>query len=420
MYWKDKALLMMEELKQSEAAEEVEAGRDAGGNADITGGKRDGTRRNGVEPVMRNEPSGDTVSDREPDTVNDIDSDAEQPDNGEGGSGTIPVSEIAPVKKKEKPKNTNNFSFAEDEAFAKTLDEVRPNAYENFAIIKLLKEIEAQNRNATPEEKAILAKYKGWGGLKQAFTGGSRLKEMLTDAEYKAAQASILNAHYTSIKVVKAMYDMLERLGFKGGSVLEPSMGVGNFYGAMPKKIASKSDLYGVEYDSITGRIARLLYPDAKIDIKPYQEANYNDGVFDVAVGNVPFLEVASAYKGGKYMLHDYFFVKTLDKVRDGGIVMFLTSTGTLDKYNSKARIAMAERANLVAAYRLPNNAFKSNAGTEVTTDLLVLQKRPDGVPQNSESFESVGTLNDIPINEYYTASRKRSRKTCLRKRNVC
>ena len=225
---------------------------------------------------------------------------------------------------------------------------------------------------------------------------------MLTSTEYKAANATILNAHYTSTKIVKAMYDMLDRLGFKGGSVLEPSAGVGVFYGMMPKKMALKSDLYGIEFDSITGRIAKILYPDAKIEIKPFQDVKYNDGVFDVAVGNVPFFESSNAYKGGKYTLHDYFFVKSLDKVRDGGLVMFLTSTGTLDKINPNARLAIAERANLVAAFRLPNNAFKINAGAQVTTDLLIFQKRPDGVEQSAETFEKIGMINNIPVNEYY------------------
>ena len=225
---------------------------------------------------------------------------------------------------------------------------------------------------------------------------------MLSEEEYNAAKRSTQNAHYTSLDVIEAMYKGLEHMGFTGGNLLEPSMGTGNFFGMLPKDIAKKTKLYGVEMDSITGRIAQVLYSDADIKIAPYQDVRYNDGSFDVAVGNVPFSSTTYPYKGEKHMLHDYFFVKTLDKVKDGGIVMFITSTGTLDKANPKTRDAIAKQADLVAAFRLPNNAFKTNAGTEVTTDIVILRKRPKGVSQSDETFFSLGEIDGIPINEYF------------------
>lgn len=228
------------------------------------------------------------------------------------------------------------------------------------------------------------------------------LKELLSEEEYDAARRSTQNAHYTSLEVIEAMYKGIERMGFNGGNLLEPSMGTGNFFGMLPKKLANKTNLYGVEMDNITGRIARALYGDADVTIAPYQDVNYADGSFDAAVGNVPFSSTTYTYKGEKHMLHDYFFVKTLDKVKDGGVVMFITSTGTLDKANPKTRDAIAKQADLVAAFRLPSNAFKVNAGTEVTTDIVVLRKRPEGVPQSGETFFSVGEIDGIPINEYF------------------
>lgn len=179
-------------------------------------------------------------------------------------------------------------------------------------------------------------------------------------------------------------------------------MGVGNFFGLIPSRLSSKTNLYGVEIDSITGRIASLLYPDANITIAPYQDVAFTDGSFEAAVGNVPFLDVSYKYKGNNYMLHDYFFVKTLDKVKNGGLVLFLTSTGTLDKQNPKIRQTIADKANLIAAARLPNDAFKKNAGTSVTTDLLILQKRADDVPSNGIAFDKISNIGEIPINEYF------------------
>ena len=237
----------------------------------------------------------------------------------------------------------------------------------------------------------------------------------MTEDEWKSAKDSTINAHYTALSVIDSMYKMLNRLGIKGGAILEPSMGVGNFFGDMPTALSLKSDLYGVEMDSITGRIAQKLYPDAKITIAPFQDVKYTEGSFDAAIGNVPFADISIPYNGSKYLLHDFFFVKSLDSVADNGIVMFITSSGTMDKGNETTRIDIAKKADLVAAFRLPSNAFMTVAGTSVTTDILIFQKRPQGIPQSKETFANIGLVNGkvqgndttysegkIPVNEYF------------------
>ena len=246
----------------------------------------------------------------------------------------------------------------------------------NIAAIKTLKQIEAENRNATPEEQEILSKYVGWGGMAQeVFKGNNEkwtkehaeLKELLTDEEYAAAKGSTLNAHYTTPTVINAIYKALDNMGFKKGKILEPAMGIGNFFGCMPEKMKD-SELYGVELDSITGRIAKQLYPNADIQIKGFEKTDYPDGFFDVAIGNVPFGSYGVAdrrYDKENFLIHDYFFAKTLDKVADGGIVAFITSKGTLDKANPKVREYIAKRADLLGTIRLPggkDGAFKGNA----------------------------------------------------------
>lgn len=320
----------------------------------------------------------------------------------EAAEETQPVQEeAAPAETEETAPTAKNYRI--DPA---DIDNKSPSIQDNIEAIRTLKQIESENRQATPAEQKILAQYKGWGGLAEAFSNYQnliQLRNVLTYDELNAARATVNDAYYTSARVITHMYDALKRMGFKGGNLLEPSMGVGNFFGLIPKDLAGKTNLYGVEIDSITGRIAQQLYPDATIYIAPYQDVPFTNGSFDVAIGNVPFLEVSYKYDdGNKYMLHDYFFIKTLDKVKDNGIVMFLTSTGTLDKQNSKARKAIAEKADLIAAARLPNNAFKKNAGTSVTTDLIILKKRPKGVESNGVKFENVSDINGIPINEYF------------------
>lgn len=388
-----------------ETAPQGEGVRETSGrNGGKSGG--DGTRLPRVADGDTN--AGKSVRNGEPDISAKSDTGTDERNDSEGHDVGGDITDVdtsgrKPVSEKQSAKKPVNFSF--DTETRKYINTTRPKTADNIEAIKTLFQIEKENRPATAAEKNVLAKYKGWGGLADAFANYSinrELKEMLSEEEYNAAKRSTQNAHYTSLDVIEAMYKGLEHMGFTGGNLLEPSMGTGNFFGMLPKDIAKKTKLYGVEMDSITGRIAQVLYSDADIKIAPYQDVRYNDGSFDVAVGNVPFSSTTYPYKGEKHMLHDYFFVKTLDKVKDGGIVMFITSTGTLDKANPKTRDAIAKQADLVAAFRLPNNAFKTNAGTEVTTDIVVLRKRPKGVSQSDETFFSLGEIDGIPINEYF------------------
>ena len=278
----------------------------------------------------------------------------------------------------------------------------------NLAAVRLLKSLEAADRPATAEEQQVLSQYVGWGGMASAFSPNNRryeqLRSLLTEDEYKAARASVLNAHYTSPVIIKAMYTALGQMGFEGGKVLEPSMGVGNFFGMLPESMKD-SQLTGVELDSISGRIARKLYPNADIKITGYENTKFADNSFDVAIGNVPFGDYSlhdKRYDKDHLLIHDYFFVKTLDKVRPGGIVAFVTSKGTLDKANPAARRLMAERADLLGAIRLPNTAFKANAGASVTTDILFLQKR-DTPPEQLPAWTETGKNADgMELNNYF------------------
>ncbi|MGN0678922.1 MAG: YodL domain-containing protein, partial [Oscillospiraceae bacterium] len=282
----------------------------------------------------------------------------------------------------------------------------------NIAAITTLKTIENEKRTATPDEQQILAKYVGWGGLAQAFDPTKeqwskeykQLRELLTDDEYKAAAESTLNAHYTSPEIIEAMYKALENFGYEGGNVLEPAMGVGNFFGCMPDGISKESNLYGVELDSLTGRIAKQLYPQADIRVQGFEKTDFPDNFFDVAVGNVPFGNYGIAdrrYDKEHFLVHDYFFAKTLDKVAPGGIVAFVTSKGTLDKTNPKVREYLAKRADLIGAIRLPNNAFK-NANTEVTSDIIFLQKREKMAVELPDWCYTAQNADGISVNQYF------------------
>ena len=281
----------------------------------------------------------------------------------------------------------------------------------NIAAIQTLKQIEAEERQATPQEQEILSGYVGWGGIPQAYDGNNaqwseeyqQLKSLLTDEEYAAARGSTLNAHYTSPMVIRAMYEALGNMGFQSGNILEPSCGVGNFFGMLPESM-SQSRLYGVELDSITGRIARQLYPDAQIEIRGFEKTSRKD-FFDVAVGNVPFGNYKVADKPfDKYgfLIHDYFFAKALEQVRPGGVIAFITSKGTMDKASPDVRRYIAQRAELLGAIRLPNNAFKANAGTEVTSDILFLQKREHPIDIEPDWVHLGQTEDGIPINSYF------------------
>ena len=283
----------------------------------------------------------------------------------------------------------------------------------NVEAIRTLRRIEGEGRLATSEEQEILAQYVGWGGLPQAFDERNEawskeymeLKELLSDEEYAAARGSTLNAHYTSPTVVKAIYGTLERMGLSSGNILEPACGTGNFFGLVPESMAG-AKLYGVELDGITGRIARQLYQKADITVGGYEKTRFPDNFFDAAVGNVPFgayRVVDSKYDKHGFMIHDYFFAKTLDQVRPGGIIAFVTSKGTLDKTNSSVRQYIAQRAELLGAVRLPNNAFKANAGTEVTTDILFLQKRDHIIDDvQPEWLYTFNNAEGVPVNNYF------------------
>ncbi|MFR6147688.1 N-6 DNA methylase, partial [Neglectibacter timonensis] len=252
----------------------------------------------------------------------------------------------------------------------------------NVAAIRTLKQIEAEERLATPEEQEILSRYVGWGGLADCFEETSphyeELKSLLDSEEYAAARASTLTAFYTPPVVIRGIYKALAQMGFAQGNILEPSCGTGNFLGLLPADMAG-SKAYGVELDSISGRIAGQLYQNASISVNGFETVQMPDSFFDVAVGNVPFGDfkvLDKKYDKHHWLIHDYFFGKTLDKVRPGGIVAFITSKGTLDKENSAVRKYLAQRADLIGAIRLPDNTFKRNAGTEVTSDIIFLQKR--------------------------------------------
>ena len=282
----------------------------------------------------------------------------------------------------------------------------------NIAAIKLLKKIESENRLATTDEQEILSQYVGWGGLAKAFDENDsswsseyiELKNLLDEDEYKAARSSVLTAYYTSPVVIKSMYKALENMGFKGGNVLEPAMGTGNFIGLLPPSL-SESKMYGVELDSISGRIAQQLCQHENIQITGLEHTAFHDNFFDVAIGNVPFGAygvVDRKYDKHKFQIHDYFFAKSLDKVRPGGVVAFITSKGTLDKKNSSVRKYLAQRAELVGAIRLPNNAFKANAGTEVTSDIIFLKKR-DSLQDIEPDWVQLGrNENGYDINQYF------------------
>ena len=281
----------------------------------------------------------------------------------------------------------------------------------NIEAIRTLFQLEEEHRGATAEEQQVLSQYVGWGGLSDAFdpnkdswaTEYAELKGLLSEDEYAAARSSTLNAHYTSPTVIRGIYDAVERMGFQSGNILEPSMGVGNFFGMLPTSMAD-SRLYGVELDSITGRIAKKLYPQADITVAGFETTDRRD-FYDLAVGNVPFgnYKVSDkAYNKLGFSIHNYFFAKAIDQVRPGGIVSFVTSRYTMDSKDSTARKHMAERADLLGAIRLPNNAFKANAGTEVVSDIIFLQKRDRPIDHEPDWVQLGKTEDGFAINQYF------------------
>ena len=281
----------------------------------------------------------------------------------------------------------------------------------NIEAIRTLFKLEEEHRGATAEEQQVLSQYVGWGGLADAFDPNkenwsaeyTQLKELLSEDEYAAARASTLNAHYTSPTVIRGIYDAVERMGFRSGNILEPSMGVGNFFGMLPDSMAD-SRLYGVELDSITGRIAKKLYPQADITVAGFETTDRRD-FYDLAVGNVPFGQYKvndKAYNKLGFSIHNYFFAKAIDQVRPGGIVAFVTSRYTLDSKDSSARKHMAERADLLGAIRLPNNAFRANAGTDVVSDIIFLQKRDRPIDHEPDWVQLGKTEDGFAINQYF------------------
>ncbi len=281
----------------------------------------------------------------------------------------------------------------------------------NVAAIRTLQTLEAENRNATPEEQDVLARYVGWGSLADAFDPDKaawsqeyqELKGLLTEEEYAAARASTLNAHYTSPTVIRAIYDAVEQMGFTTGNILEPSMGVGNFFGLLPDSMQG-SRLYGVELDSITGRIAQKLYPDAEIKVAGFETTDRSD-FYDLAIGNVPFGDYKvndRPYNKLGFSIHNYFFAKALDQVRPGGVVAFVTSRYTMDAKSPDVRKYLAQRAELLGAIRLPNNAFRANAGTEVVSDIIFLQKRETPIDIEPDWVHLGQTSNGLAVNSYF------------------
>ena len=281
----------------------------------------------------------------------------------------------------------------------------------NIEAIRTLFKLEQEHRGATAEEQQVLSRYVGWGGLSDAFDPGkdswakeyAELKGLLSEDEYAAARSSTLNAHYTSPVVIRSIYEAVEKMGFRSGNILEPSMGVGNFFGMLPDSMAD-SRLYGVELDSITGRIAKMLYPQADITVAGFETTDRRD-FYDLAVGNVPFGQYKvndKAYNKLGFSIHNYFFAKAIDQVRPGGVVAFVTSRYTMDSKDSTARKHMAERADLLGAIRLPNNTFRANAGTEVVSDIIFLQKRDRPIDHEPDWVQLGKTEDGFAINQYF------------------
>lgn len=338
--------------------------------------------------------------------------DAGVADVGAGGGGTAPAA------------SRPNFRIDDPDGLIGGTPKVR--FARNKAAILALQAVEEENRPPTQDELEALAAYTGWGSFGQELFQGTWdrpmpkdgwqaedkwLREHLGEAEWRSAQRSIINAHYTDPPTVQAMWRMVERMGFKGGRILEPSMGIGNFFGMMPAAIADRSDLTGIELDSLTGRMAKLLYPQANIQIKGYQDSQTPDGFYDLVIGNWPFAADGPAdrrYDKINPSLHDYFFLKAMDQVREGGLVVGVTSAGTMDKQGRSARMKLAEQGDIVSAFRLPSGAFEKYAGTKVVTDIIILQKRPAGAPPSEATTRWIETAERavdggvIRVNDYY------------------
>ena len=323
-------------------------------------------------------------------------------ENPDKAPQTIETGEKAIAKKR--PSNKNNFVITDD--IGKESDSALPSAEDNIEAMELLLRLENEGRAATPEEKTVLARYKGWGGIDTRYMSydlTSRFNKLFDYEQRRAMQSSQNNAFFTPTKVIDSVYNGLKRMGFKGGNILEPSMGTGNFFGRMPAVMSAKSALTGVELESYTARIAQYLYPGATVINKPFQDVVFKNGAFDLVVGNVPFGQNKISYNKKKYSLHNYFIISSLDKVRDGGIVTVITSAGTLDSYGIDARATIMDKADVVACYKLPEKVFSKNANTDVQSDLLILRKRASGEKPKGDSILNVKETSDgLRLNEYF------------------
>lgn len=414
-------------VSENQQSEPVQGAESSGETGRVSGQSDEQYERQVQQP--ENEPAEKRPSTRGSNGAGSVSAYSGQGENSTGatGRGTVP---LTPAQKADaKPSETpgHNYTVTKD-----SLGDggVKTKYKNNVEAIKLLKQLEAEGRQATPAEQEILANYVGWGGLSPVFNinyngeaidsawtkEAKELKELLTDEEYKAARASTTTAFYTPVGVIKNIYGALERLGFKGGKILEPSMGTGNFFGVMPESMRSKSSLNGVELDPLTGRIAKQLYQKANVEITGFEKAKFPDNYFDLAISNVPFgsFRLDDA-KYNKYNLniHNYFFAKAMDKVRPGGLVCFVTSTDTMQGRgdSAKLRALLKGKADLVGAVRLPDTTFKANANTEVTSDVIILQKRKDGAAPSKFTQDWLKTVpsgvkdnynNDLAINEYF------------------
>lgn len=414
-------------VSENQQSEPVQGAESSGETGRVSGQSDEQYERQVQQP--ENEPAEKRPSTRGSNGAGSVSAYSGQGENSTGatGRGTVP---LTPAQKADaKPSETpgHNYTVTKD-----SLGDggVKTKYKNNVEAIKLLKQLEAEGRQATPAEQEILANYVGWGGLSPVFNinyngeaidsawtkEAKELKELLTDEEYKAARASTTTAFYTPVGVIKNIYGALERLGFKGGKILEPSMGTGNFFGVMPESMRSKSSLNGVELDPLTGRIAKQLYQKANVEITGFEKAKFPDNYFDLAISNVPFgsFRLDDA-KYNKYNLniHNYFFAKAMDKVRPGGLVCFVTSTDTMQGRgdSAKLRALLKGKADLVGAIRLPDTTFKANANTEVTSDVIILQKRKDGAEPSKFTQDWLKTVpsgvkdnynNDLAINEYF------------------
>ena len=349
-------------------------------------------------------PETDTSSTGQLDSGNRNDRVRESDDGTrDSGTGIVGNDNVDVETSESSTKKSKDFVITK--AVAENIDTANPSMDDNIKAIETLHDIEASGKAPTKAQQGILAKFKGWGGLAGSFYGANKtkLQEFMSDDEIRAAQSTVNDAYFTPTTIIDSIYKALNHIGFEGGNVLEPSMGVGNFFGRMPKAVKDNSNLFGVEIDSISGRIAQQLYPSANIEIAPFQDVAYKDGAFDLIIGNVPFGEVKYKYKNKKYLIHDYFFVKAMDKLNDGGILAFLTTKGTLDKLDSTTRAELANQGKLIGAYRLPSNVFSKSAGANVVTDLIIMQKSTD---KDGESFVNLSSVpvgvDTFSINEYF------------------